>query len=49
MPEPICFSEPLLSQNDAVTSEQNDAVTSEKNAKALPLARFEKEPQVAYC
>lgn len=41
MPEPICSSEPLLSQTDAITSEQN--------AETLPLARFERKPQVAYC
>ncbi|KAL8088287.1 hypothetical protein AgCh_038170 [Apium graveolens] len=41
MPEPICFSETLVSQNDAVTSEQN--------AEILPLARFEKKTQVSYC
>lgn len=39
--EPISFREPLLSQNDAVTSEQK--------AGALPLTRSEKNTQVAYC
>ncbi|KAL1810901.1 hypothetical protein ACET3Z_020966 [Daucus carota] len=38
MTEPIGFSEPLLSQVDAVTIEHN--------TEALPLARFEKKNQV---
>lgn len=41
MTEPIGFSEPLLSQVDAVTIEHN--------TEALPLARFEKKNQVAHC
>ncbi|KAK1388683.1 Auxin efflux carrier [Heracleum sosnowskyi] len=37
--EPVSLSEPLISQNGAVTSEQN--------AEALPLTNFEKKTQLA--